>query len=139
MASPKTKGTLRDRIALRRAELKLSQAEAAERAGMKQSQWSKAESGYAVPDIDTLIRIAEALDATLDYLLGLAKYPDSSYAQNTIERHMLLDFRKGVEDLRVTILNEEITKLSKPIRNSVLRLISIFKSGSEVDSDLDKS
>lgn len=50
----------------RRAELGLTQAELADRAGMTQPQLSRLESGGAIPTVPLLGRLAAALDAELD-------------------------------------------------------------------------
>lgn len=50
----------------RRGELNLSQRELAELCGTTQSAIARFESGARPPKIDTLIRIAEALDCELD-------------------------------------------------------------------------
>ena len=50
----------------RRIELALSQRELAELCGTTQSAIARFESGTRPPKIDTLIRIAEALDCELD-------------------------------------------------------------------------
>jgi transcriptional regulator with XRE-family HTH domain len=54
-----------DRVAERRKELGLSQAELAELVGTTQSAIARLESGGRPPRIDTLRRIAEALDCDL--------------------------------------------------------------------------
>jgi transcriptional regulator with XRE-family HTH domain len=54
-----------DRVAERRKELGLSQAELAELVGTTQSAIARLESGGRPPRIDTLLRIAEALDCDL--------------------------------------------------------------------------
>jgi ribosome-binding protein aMBF1 (putative translation factor) len=53
----------------RRTELGLTQAELASRAGMKQPQLSRLESGGATPTVPLLARLAAALDADLDIAL----------------------------------------------------------------------
>jgi len=50
----------------RRAEVGLTQAELAARAGMTQPQLSRLESGGATPTVPLLARLAAALDAELD-------------------------------------------------------------------------
>jgi DNA-binding XRE family transcriptional regulator len=52
-------------VAERRRELGLSQAELARMTGTTQSAIARLESGQRPPRIDTLLRIAEALDAQL--------------------------------------------------------------------------
>ena len=54
-----------DRVADRRRELGLSQAQLAELTGTTQSAVARLESGGRPPRIDTLLRIADALDCDL--------------------------------------------------------------------------
>ena len=54
-----------DRVAERRAELGLSQRELAELTGTTQSAIARLETGGRPPRIDTLLRIANALDCEL--------------------------------------------------------------------------
>ncbi|HSJ92999.1 MAG TPA: helix-turn-helix transcriptional regulator [Gaiellaceae bacterium] len=54
-----------DRVADRRRELGLSQAQLAELTGTTQSAVARLESGGRPPRIDTLLRIADALDCEL--------------------------------------------------------------------------
>lgn len=53
-------------VTARRAELSLSQRELAELCGTTQSAIARFESGARPPKLDTLIRIAEALDCELE-------------------------------------------------------------------------
>ena len=65
---------LGDRILRRRRELNLTQAEVAEKTGLKQFHISRIESGD-IKDVkgDTLRRLARALGVTTDYLLGMGE------------------------------------------------------------------
>jgi transcriptional regulator with XRE-family HTH domain len=54
-----------DRVAERRAELGVSQQQLAELTGTTQSAIARLEKGGRPPRIDTLLRIAEALDCDL--------------------------------------------------------------------------
>lgn len=54
-----------ERLAARREELRLTQAQVAERSGIRQSDISRIECGKANPTQTTLERIAAALDAQL--------------------------------------------------------------------------
>lgn len=53
----------------RRTELGISQAELARRAGMTQPQVSKLELGGTVPTLPLLVRLAKALDTSLNIAL----------------------------------------------------------------------
>jgi predicted transcriptional regulator len=54
-----------ERVAERRAEMRLSQRELAELCGTTQSAIARLERGGRPPRIDTLLRIADALDCDL--------------------------------------------------------------------------
>ena len=54
-----------DQVSARRRELGLSQRDLAARTGTTQSAIARLESGQRPPRIDTLLRIASALDAEL--------------------------------------------------------------------------
>ncbi len=58
-------GQIADRVAARRSELGLSQRDLAERTGTTQSAIARLEAGGRPPRIDTLLRIAHALDCDL--------------------------------------------------------------------------
>jgi len=58
-------GQIADRVAERRKELGLSQAELADLVATTQSAIARLESGGRPPRIDTLLRIADALDCEL--------------------------------------------------------------------------
>ena len=62
------------RIKELRKENKMSQLELAERCIVKQSCVSKWERAETLPDIETLIIIAETLNVSTDYLLGIKDY-----------------------------------------------------------------
>ena len=53
----------------------MTQAELATAAGMKQSAVSHFESGRRFPSVEGLLRLAEALEVPVDYLLGLDPVP----------------------------------------------------------------
>lgn len=57
-----------------RIENKLNQVKFAELCKVKQSCVSKWERAETLPDIETLITIAEILNVSTDYLLGIKDY-----------------------------------------------------------------
>ena len=58
------------RIRDKRTEAGLTQRELAEKAGIARELIARAETGTSVPDISTLIKIADALGCQLDELVG---------------------------------------------------------------------
>lgn len=61
---------LGDNIRRKREEYELDQKELAERVGVSKGAMSGYESGFKVPSVETLVRIADALYCSVDELLG---------------------------------------------------------------------
>ena len=61
-----------NRIKELRLEKELKQVELAQIIGMSQSSLSGYESGKIEPDQETLIRLSEFFDVSIDYLLGIS-------------------------------------------------------------------
>lgn len=71
------------RIAQKRRELKIKQADLAEIVGISDNHMSNIEKGYSTPSLETLVKICNALCVTPDYiLLGSIK---KDTAQNIID------------------------------------------------------
>ena len=68
------KNKFAQRIKELRIENKLNQGKLAELCKVQQSCISKWERGETLPDIETLITIAEVLNVSTDYLLGVKDY-----------------------------------------------------------------
>ena len=62
------------RIQELRSEKFLQQKELAEKVGVKQNSISRYESGVIVPSMEVLVHLAQVLDTTTDYLLGLSDF-----------------------------------------------------------------
>lgn len=68
------------RIARRRKELGLKQAEVEERAGIGQKYLSNIECSVSIPSIEVIMRLAIALDTTPDeFLVGTARHEDEAW------------------------------------------------------------
>ena len=69
---------MRNQFALRlretRAQMELSQSQLATMLGVSQNTVSNWERGNRSPDFDMLMKIAETLDVSTDYLLGLKDF-----------------------------------------------------------------
>lgn len=73
------------RIAKRRKELKLTQAQVAERANIGNKYMSSIERAYSIPSTEVVMRLAAALDTTPDeFLVGTARHEDGGW-KNTAE------------------------------------------------------
>lgn len=103
----------RMRIRDRRNELGMSQEDLAHLIGSSQRQISKYETGQNDPTGEVLIAMSQALETTIDYLLGLTGNPDrplrGEFDLDEIEREAVKilrtkrpeDRRKAVEILRM--------------------------------------
>jgi len=60
-----------DRVRQRRNQMRLSQEDLGDYIGSSQRQVSRYESGVNSPTGDVIVRMAEVLDTTTDWLLGL--------------------------------------------------------------------
>lgn len=69
--------TLGDRLAMLRAQKDMTQRDLAEKTEVSWSQISRYESGHAIPRLRTLLKLAEALDVSVDELNGGAHSSDS--------------------------------------------------------------
>ena len=63
---------LAERLLVLRTERGLTQEEAAEKIGVSNKTYSKWETGSTSPDLETVVRLAQAFSVTTDHLLGLS-------------------------------------------------------------------
>ena len=71
---------LNDRMKKARKARRITQEQLAEMANVTRGMIARYETTNHLPSIDTLIRIADALDVSIDYLLGRAEF-DSIYQE----------------------------------------------------------
>jgi transcriptional regulator with XRE-family HTH domain len=101
------------RIRERRTQLGWSQEELAARLRTDQKQISKWEHGRGNPTAQTLILLAEVLEVTIDWLVGLSETPDclgNSTDLSEIEREAIAILRSKPPERRHELL--EILRLS---------------------------
>lgn len=81
-----------------RKEKKLTQTELASKLNISQKLYSNWESGKAEPTLDNIIKLANILDVTVDYLLGR-----SDNFSNTIvlSKNNMKSFSKRLKELRL--------------------------------------
>lgn len=82
------------RIAVRRKQLGLKQAEVEEKAGLSYKYLSNIERGISIPSTEVIMRLAIALDTTPDeFLIGTFKYQDEEW-KNIAEMLRYFDHKK---------------------------------------------
>lgn len=69
MDKEKLKNNISNNIRLLRTKNRISQDKLSELAGINQQQISFIENGKACPKLETVIKIAEALNVTVNYLI----------------------------------------------------------------------
>jgi len=84
-----------DRLATVRKERGFSQAQVRQRLELKGDAYGRYERGEVKPSIEMAAQIAQALDVSLDYLVGLT---DEAFDQNTLRR--MADVRRLSEEQR---------------------------------------
>lgn len=73
-----------------RTNRRLTQKELADKIGMTNKNISAYESGYRQPEYETLVKLARALDCSIDYLLGNVDMPNLFTGEVDGDRHELL-------------------------------------------------
>lgn len=96
------------RIQKRRTEMKMTQAELAERIDTNQKHLSRIEGGYHRCTLDLIVAIAKALDVSVDYLI--ADYEDST---NPSTLQVIIDEIKGMTPQQLEMLQENIKTIKK--------------------------
>lgn len=67
-----------ERILIRREALRMTQEDLAEKIGKNQQDIYRYESGKFKPNLSSLIALAEALEVSLDWLVGLNEHSELS-------------------------------------------------------------
>ena len=96
------------RIQKRRTELKMTQAELAERIDTNQKHLSRIEGGYHRCTLDIIVAIAKAIDVSVDYLI--ADYEDSS---NPSTVQVIIDEIKVMNPKQLEMLQDNIKTIKK--------------------------
>ena len=98
----------------RAAKLGISNAEAARRSGLSERRYSHYVSGIREPDLATLLRIAEALQATPNDLLGVGDNRKPSSRSLLIDRLNSAANALSDHDLEVVALQTEALASRRP-------------------------
>ncbi len=120
-----------ERIAAKRVELKLSQADLAHIIGTSQTRLSTYESGSRQPTLRVLIRISNALNEPIDNLVDRDKTLQLSDLDPD-DLEFLNEWRTQRRALMISLINKRLAKVKRPLRNAVDRLITLLESQSKV-------
>jgi transcriptional regulator with XRE-family HTH domain len=104
--------TLGEKIAFIREGKGWTQTELGQKIAASRDRIGKYERGEVQPPLDVIIKIAEALSVSLDYLAGIIE-KNPSYDKDSIPREFVLLFTK-------------IEKLSKSDRNIIEAVVDAF-------------
>ena len=100
--------SLGQRIKLRRKQLGLTQKELGYKVNLTEFNVSKYEREATKPDVETLYRIAEALDCSIDYLLGKTDNKENSIVEGKYNDNVI---KIEIEGRDIDLTAEEIQEL----------------------------
>ena len=101
-----------DRVKQLRTERKWTQAELADRMGIRQKQISAYERGTNIPSAEVLIKMSEAFDVSLDFLVFKAQ---GQSAKIEVKDRELLRYFEAIDSF-----NEDERRLVKEMLNLVV-------------------
>lgn len=113
------------RIKLERQKNNLTQEQLAEKVDISSSYMGQIERGERNVTIDNLIRIANILNVSIDYLLQDSLIPKNYSTQKNID-DLILNRNQSEQDLALNMLTLLFSHIDKKIMTSLLRLIIIF-------------
>lgn len=92
----------------------MSQDELSQKSGVHRISIARYESGARKPDVDSLVKLAEALNTTTDAILGLGPppslyVPDGYYMLDADEQKLITRFRKLDSDRKEALLGLAIS------------------------------
>lgn len=100
-----------ERLRQARTEKGYSQGALAKKLGINYQQIYRWEQGGAEPQPDTIVRLAELLDCTTDWLLGRVAEPNEYAPQLTPKERQLLElYRRGEIPTIITDLVAELAR-----------------------------
>jgi transcriptional regulator with XRE-family HTH domain len=103
----------------------MSQIQLSERLNTSQQQVSRYESGEREPIAEMIVKLADVLQTSTDYLLGRTEnsheLKDVDLSES--ERRVIAAMRHSDSNVDVDVLADDIAKLPDPIRNEIWRII----------------
>lgn len=98
-------GIIAKRITQARNDLNINQKELAKKANITEANLSRYENGIREPKSSVLIRLADALEVTTDYLVGLSD--EKNYDKYDMSKQDDNDILKTLQDLEKRLKDNE--------------------------------
>ena len=76
----------------------VSQRELAQKCGVNESLISRFLSGARLPRIDTLVKMAKALNVSTDYLLGISDSPKSTEFTDSVSKNYIRELEEALKE-----------------------------------------
>ena len=109
--------TLAKRLKQRSEHLGISVAEAGRRAGLEERRFAHYVAGRREPDLATLVRIAEALGTTPNWLLGFDAHIESErWLSELMDRFANAAMGMAPEELKMVVIQAEAITAAKAKR-----------------------
>ena len=96
-----------DRLKQQAQNLGISNAEAARRAGLAERRFNNYCNDEREPDLKTLVRIAQALETTLDHLLGVHDLPQRGPREALLDRLSSACRTLPIKELEIVTIQTE--------------------------------
>jgi len=100
-----------NRIKERRAALGYSQEEFSEKISISVSSYTKIENAFQKPSLDTVIRIADNLDVSIDYIIHGTEDKKPRKVDNTEKLKSLLEFLDSDKLQYISDLTNRLSKI----------------------------
>lgn len=127
--------TIGERIRARRKELNMTQDELAQRLGYKsRTSVNKIEKNVLKLQIDKVVKIAQALNTTPDYILGEEEKPKDELDQGAHKIKITKSDGKIIvfdTSAIVKAINKALESLNEPAQNKVLDYINDLKENNK--------
>lgn len=116
-----------------RIEKNILQKQIAKDLGMKQSSYSLIENNIYNINVKTLLKIANYLDVSTDYLLGLKEIEEENKIEN--ENRKIVNLKITTDDKAILNLDEDDKKeWEKAIENLVLKAIDKYEKKKKISN-----
>jgi len=96
-----------ERLKALRSTMGLSQQELAHKLNINRSTYARYELGQTQPDFETLQKIADFFNVTVDYLLGRSDHPNEPEWGKALHKLTETDVAKRMDELREDLQNDK--------------------------------